>query len=109
VLGGLGADGAARLGPVRPLATPGPDLGVPAAALAGVVAAGFGLDHEQVTAILASGPRAGSLAPSVTASQLPAQLGALTADDFAATRAALAARVSSLAAQAAQLAGGKGR
>lgn len=102
LLGSLGSDSAARLGPVLPLGKPAPDLG---GDLASVVARGFGIDHTQVSAVLATGPAAGGLDPSVTASQLPAQLGELGPADFAAARAGLAARVTSLVAQARLLAG----
>ena len=108
MLGSLGADSAARLGPVRPLAKPGPDLGVGLASggdLASVVAQGFGLDQGQVSAVLAAGPAAGGLDPSVTASQLPSPRRALGPADFAAARAGLSARVTSLVAQARLLAG----
>ena len=103
LLGSLGSNSAARLGPVRPLGKPAPDLG--GGDLASVVAQGFGIGHAQVSAVLSSGPAAGGLDPSVTASQLPAQLGELGPADFAAARAGLAARVTSLVAQARLLAG----
>ena len=103
LLGSLGGNGAARLGPVCQLGKPGPDLG--AGDLASVVAQGFGIGQEQVSAVLATGPAARGLDPSVTAGQLPAQLGELTPADFAAVRAGLAARVTSLVAQARLLAG----
>ncbi len=103
LLGSLGSNGAERLGPVRPLAKPGPDLG--GGDLASVVAKGFGLEQGQVSAVLAAGPGAQGLDPSVTATQLPARLGELSPADFAAARAGLAARVTSLVAQARLLAG----
>jgi hypothetical protein len=105
LLGSLGAGNAARLGPVRPLGKPGPALNLGDAGLAGVVAEGFGMAQGQVSAVLASGPAAGGLDPSVTASQLPAQLSELTAADFTHARAGLAARVTSLVAQARLLSG----
>ena len=103
LLGSLGGNSAARLGPVRPSGKPAPDLG--GGDLASVVARGFGIDHAEVSAVLAAGPASGGLDPSVTASQLPAQLGELRPADFAAARAGLAARVTSLVAQARLLAG----
>jgi hypothetical protein len=103
LLGSLGSNSAARLGPVRPLGKPAPDLG--GGDLVSVVAQGFGIDHAQVSAVLSTGPAAGGLDPSVTASQLPAQLGELGPADFAAARAGLTARVTSLVAQARLLAG----
>ena len=103
LLGSLGSNSAARLGPVRPLGKPAPDLG--GGDLASIVAQGFGIDHAQVSAVLSTGPAAGGLDPSVTASQLPAQLGELGPADFAAARAGLTARVTSLVAQARLLAG----
>jgi hypothetical protein len=103
LLGSLGRNGAQRLGPVRPLAKTGPDMG--GAELASAIARGFGLDQGQVSAVLATGPGAGGLDPSVTASQLPAELGKLSPADFAAARAGLSARVTSLVAQARLLAG----
>jgi hypothetical protein len=103
LLGSLGSNSAARLGPVRPLGKPAPDLG--GGDLVSVVAQGFGIDHAQVSAVLSTGPAAGGLDPSVTASQLPAQLAELGPADFAAARAGLTARVTSLVAQARLLAG----
>jgi hypothetical protein len=103
LLGSLGGDGAARLGPVCALGKPGPDLG--ADDLASVVAQGFGIGQAQVWAVLATGPAAAGLDPSITAGQLPAQLGELAPADFAAVRAGLAARVTSLVAQARLLSG----
>ena len=103
LLGSLGSNSAARLGPVRPLGKPAPDLG--GGDLVSIVAQGFGIDHAQVSAVLSTGPAAGGLDPSVTASQLPAQLAELGPADFAAARAGLTARVTSLVAQARLLAG----
>ena len=108
LLGSLGSNSAARLGPVRPLGKPAPDLGggdLVSVNLVSVVAQGFGIDHAQVSAVLSTGPAAGGLDPSVTASQLPAQLAELRPADFAAARAGLTARVTSLVAQARLLAG----
>lgn len=104
LLGSLGGDGARRLGPVRPLAKAAPDLG--GGELAAVVADGFGLERAQVSAVLATGPGAGGLDPSVTAVAVPTRLGELTPADFAAARAGLTARVASLAAQS-RLPGGE--
>lgn len=103
LLGSLGGNGAARLGPVQPVDKPGPALG--GGDLASLVARGFGIDQAQVSAVLATGPAAGGLDPSVTASQLPAQLGQLTPADFSSATAGLTARVTSLVAQARLLAG----
>jgi hypothetical protein len=103
LLGSLGSNGAQRLGPVRPVAKPGPNLG--GGDLASVAAAGFGLNKAQVSAVLATGPRAGGLNPSVTAPQLPTQLSELSPADFASATAELSARVTSLVAQARLLAG----
>jgi hypothetical protein len=105
LVGQLGANGAQRLGPVRPLVGPGPDLPAAGTNLAGTVAAGFGLDPAAVVAVLAAGPGAAGLDPSVTAPALPSQLGALGPADFAGAQAALAAHVNSLVAQAKLLAG----
>jgi hypothetical protein len=103
LLGSVGSNGAQRLGPVRPVPKPGPSLD--GGDLASVVATGFGLDQEQVSAVLATGPGAGGLDPSVTAPQLPTQLGELSPADFASVTAGLSARVTSLVAQARLLAG----
>jgi hypothetical protein len=105
VLGGLGASSAARLGPVRPLTSPGPDL-VGASDLATTVATGFGLDASTVQAVLRTGPGAAGVDPSVTASTLPSKLIELGPADFAAAHAALAAHVNSLAIQAGLMPGG---
>jgi hypothetical protein len=105
LLGQLGANGAQRLGAVRPLVGPGPDLAAAGTDLAGTVAAGFGLDPAAVAAALAAGPGAAGLDPSVTAPALPSDLGALGPADFAGAQAALAAHVNSLVAQAKLLAG----
>ena len=99
LLGSLGSNGAQRLGPVRPLANPGPDLVGPGSNLAGVVAQGFGMDPGEVSSVLNPGPAAAGLDPAVTAPALPAQLGELGPADFGSAQAGLAARVSSLAAQ----------
>lgn len=103
LLGSLGSNGAQRLGPVRPVAKPGPSLG--GGDLASVVATGFGLDPQQVSAVLATGPGAAGLDPSVTAPQLPTQLSELSPADFAPVTAGLSARVTSLVAQARLFAG----
>ena len=103
LLGSLGSNAAERLGPVRPVAKPGPDLG--GGDLASVVAQGFGIDQGQVAQVLSTGPNAGGVDPSVTAPQLPTRLADLSATDFAAARAGLAARVTSLVAQSRLLAG----
>jgi hypothetical protein len=105
LLGQLGANGAQRLGAVRPLVDPGPDLAAAGTDLAGTVAAGFGLDPAAVAAVLAAGPGAAGLDPWVTAPALPSELGALGPADFAGAQAALAAHVNSLVAQAKLLAG----
>jgi hypothetical protein len=103
LLGSLGSNGAQRLGPVRPVAKPGPSLS--GGDLASVVATGFGLDQAQVSAVLATGQGAAGLDPSVTAPQQPTQLGELSPADFASVTAGLSARVTSLVAQARLLAG----
>lgn len=103
LLGSLGSNGAPRVGPVRPVAKPGPSLG--SGELANVVATGFGLDQAQVSAVLVTGPGAAGLDPSVTAPQLPTQLGELSPADFASATAGLSARVTSLVAQARLLTG----
>jgi hypothetical protein len=99
LLGGLGAGDAARMGPVRPLSDPGPEL-VGASDLVTTVAQGFGLDASAVQAVLESGPGAVGLDPSVTASTLTSTLAALRPADFAAATATLAAHVDSLVSQA---------
>jgi hypothetical protein len=108
LLGRLGTAGAARLGPVRPLSNPAPDLVGPGNDLAGVVAQGFGLDTGQVGSVLTVGPSARGLDPSVTRSVLPGTLADLSLTDFAGVQAALAAHVSELAGQAQLLGGGGG-
>jgi hypothetical protein len=100
VLGSLGGNNARRLGPVRPLSNPGPDLVGTGNSLARVVATGFGMDAAQVSSILATGPAAQGLDPSATAPSLPTQLDQLGPADFQATSARLSERVSSLADQA---------
>jgi hypothetical protein len=99
LVGSLGTNGAQRLGPVRPLANPGPDLVGAGNDLAAVVAQGFGMDRGQVSSVLASGPASAGLDPAATAPVLPAQLGALGPADFASAQAGLLARVASLVAQ----------
>ncbi len=105
MLGALGASGAARLGPVRPLSAPGPDLGG-ANDLATTVASGFGLDASTVQALLQSGPGSPGLDPSVTASTLTDTLSELGPADFAAAQSALTAHVNSLVIQAGLMPGG---
>lgn len=100
LMGALGSNEAQRLGPVRPLVNPGPDIVGAGGDLAGVLAQGFGLDRDQVASVLASGAAAGGLDPAATASSLPPALGALRPADFASAQAGLAARVTSLVAQA---------
>jgi hypothetical protein len=107
VLGGLGAGDAARLGPVRPLTDPGPDL-VTTGDLATTVASGFGLDASAVQRVLQTGPGVPGLDPSVTASTLTSTLSALGPGDFAAARSALAAHVNTLVIQAGLRPGGAG-
>ena len=105
VLGNLGTNGATRLGPVRPLSNPGPDL-VGASDLATTVATGFGLDVSTVQAVLATGPGVAGLDPSVMASTLTGTLTKLGPADFAGAQAALTAHVNSLAIQAGLMPGG---
>jgi hypothetical protein len=100
MIGSLGGNGAQRLGPVRPLGNPGPDLIGTDHTLASVVAQGFDMESAQVSSILASGPAAQGLDPSTTASSVPTQLDQLGPADFQAASSGLAARVSSLAEQA---------
>jgi len=100
LLGALGANGAARVGPVRPMGNPGPPLVRPGETLAGVVARGFGMDPGRVAAVLATGPGAVGLDPGATAPQVPIQLDQLGPAHFAGARAGLDARVTSLVTQA---------
>ena len=75
LLGSLGSNSAARLGPVRPLGKPAPDLGGGDL----VEHRRPGVRHRPRAGVggLVHRPAAGGLDPSVTASQLPAQLAEL--------------------------------
>jgi hypothetical protein len=99
LLGSLGSNNAQRLGPVRPLASPGPDLVGEGNDLAGVVAQGFGMEPGEVSSVLAQGPTAAGLDPAATAPALPGQLGRLGPADFSSAQAGLSARVASLVVQ----------
>jgi hypothetical protein len=99
VIGAVGAQNAARLGPTRPLVQPAPVKGV-GQSLAAVVAQGFGLDVEQVLSILATtgqNPAATVGIPTqVTQPTAGEVLGKLTGADFLASRLSLLTQVQGL-------------
>jgi len=99
LLGALGANGAARLGPIRPLGNPGPQLVGRGETLSDVVAKGFGMDAGRVASVLETGAGASGLDPAATAPQVPTQLDQLGPGDFSGLRAGLNARVAALVGQ----------
>jgi hypothetical protein len=103
LLGGLGTNGAGRLGPTRPLVDPAPVKGV-GESLAAVVAHGFALDAAQVAAVLTTAgqnPAAASGIPAQVTEPTAAQdLGKLTARDFIGAQLTLRSQVAGILAGA---------
>jgi hypothetical protein len=96
VIGGIGANDAARLGPTRPLVDPAPVKGV-GQDLAAAVARGFGLDTGQVAAILGVGDQnpaaAAGIPVQLTLPIATQDFGQLGPADFTAARRALLSQV----------------
>lgn len=106
LVGSLGSDGAQRLGPVRPLVGPGPNVIGRSGDLGRVLSQGFGLDSRHIASVLSPSTTAGGLPATATASVLPVQLDALGPRDFAAVQAGLAAHVEALVIQSRSFKGG---
>ena len=104
VIGGIGANNAARLGPTRPLVDPAPVKGV-GQDLAAAVARGFGLDTGQVAAILGVGdqnPAAAAGVPVQLTLPIATQdFGQLGPADFTGARRALLSQVQGILSSAA--------
>jgi hypothetical protein len=99
VLAGVGADGAAALGPRRPLVDP-VNVGVKGA-LSDVVARGFGLDASLVASVLGTvegqtAANAGSLAADVVTPTAPQDFGQLDAKQLVGVRAAVTTTVAGI-------------
>jgi hypothetical protein len=83
ILSTLGANGAAAVGPVRPLVEP-PVVSGAAVSLAATIAAGFGLDPATVDSVLGSPtvPATGGLPSTATTPQAPQELAELQDASF---------------------------
>jgi hypothetical protein len=84
ILSAIGANGAAAVGPVRPLVDP-PAVSGASASLAATIAAGFGLDPATVASVLGApaAPPSGGLPATATNPQVPQDLAELQQTSFA--------------------------